>query len=145
MSAPYQVRVTEARRIARQEAAAAGITPDFISDLVETFYGHIRQNPDLGPIFAAEIGKNWAPHLATMKQFWSALIFHDGGYSGRPMPAHAKLTDLKQEHFPIWLGLWEHTLVELGASQEAKQAFMERAHRIATSFQLHLFSDPYEV
>mgnify|MGYP003873963619 CR=1 FL=1 len=145
MSAAYPLRVTEARASARRDADAMGVTPDTISALVDTFYGHIRNDADLGPIFEGAIGDNWGPHLDTMKAFWSALIFHDGGYAGRPMPAHVKLKpQIAPEHFTRWLGLFEQTLDELAVSPAAKTAFLERANRIANSFQLHLFYSPYE-
>jgi len=145
MSSPNQVRVTEARLAARTEAAEMGITHELISDLVETFYGHIREDALLGPVFAGAIIGDWDPHLATMKSFWSAIIFHDGGYTGRPMPAHVKLKpQISPEHFERWLFLFEQTLDEIGAKPAAKTAFLERASRIADSFQAHLFYDPYE-
>jgi hemoglobin len=145
MSASDQVRVTEARETARREAAEMGIAPETISDLVDTFYGHVRADDQLGPIFAKAIGDDWDPHLATMKRFWSAIVFHDGGYSGRPMPAHMKLKpDLTPGHFSRWLGLFEQALDEIGASQDARAAFLDRANRIADSFQMHLFYSPYE-
>ena len=145
MSANYSLRATEARQAARVEADAMGITPETISELVDTFYGHVRADTDLGPIFEKAIGDDWEPHLATMKRFWSAIVFHDGGYAGRPMPAHMKLKpDIAPEHFQRWLGLFAQTLDEIGASEAAKSAFLERANRIANSFQLHLFYSPYE-
>ena len=145
MSSPIQVRVTEARLAARTEAEAMEITQDLISDLVETFYGHIRADDMLGPVFAGAIPGEWGPHLATMKSFWSAIIFHDGGYAGRPMPAHVKLKEqISPAHFERWLGLFGETLDEIGATPAAKAAFLERANRIAASFQAHLFYDPYE-
>ena len=145
MSANYSLRATEARQAARAEADAMGITPETISDLVDTFYGHVRADDMLGPVFEKAIGDDWEPHLATMKRFWSAIVFHDGGYAGRPMPAHMKLKpDIAPEHFARWLALFEQTLDEIGASQAAKAAFLERANRIANSFQLHLFYSPYE-
>ncbi|RKR04125.1 group III truncated hemoglobin [Maricaulis maris] len=145
MSSPNQVRVTEARLAARSEAAAMGITAELISDLVETFYGHIRSDEMLGPVFAGAIPGEWGPHLATMKSFWSAIMFHDGGYAGRPMPAHVKLkAQISPDHFDRWLSLFGQALDEIGATPAAKAAFQERANRIAASFQAHLFYDPYE-
>jgi hemoglobin len=145
MSANYSLRATEAREAARAEAAAMGITAQTVSDLVDTFYGHVRADADLGPIFEKAIGDTWEPHLDTMKRFWSAIVFHDGGYSGRPMPVHVKLKpDIAPEHFSRWLGLFEQTLDEIGASEAAKAAFLDRANRIAKSFQLQLFYSPYE-
>ena len=142
MSSPYTLRVTEARAAARAEAEQLATNAELISDLVETFYGHIRTHDLLGPIFQGEIGEDWDPHLATMKRFWSAIVFHDGGYEGRPMPAHVKLKGLTPAHFETWLVLFEQTLSEIGATEGATAFFMERAHRIAQSFQLHIFHNP---
>jgi hemoglobin len=145
MSSPQPPRVTEAREAARAEAAAMGITAALVSDLVDTFYGHVRSDDMLGPVFARAIGGDWEPHLATMKRFWSALVFHDGGYSGRPMPAHMKLkAEISPEHFQRWLALFAQTLDEIGATDAARSAFLARAERIAGSFQLQLFYSPYE-
>jgi len=122
-----------------------GITAALVSDLVDTFYGHVRDDDLLGPVFARAIAGDWEPHLATMKRFWSALVFHDGGYSGRPMPAHMKLkAEISPAHFERWLALFARTLEEIGASEAAKAAFLGRAERIAGSFQLHLFYTPYD-
>ena len=142
MSSPRPVRVTEARENARALAAQAGIDRALIADLVDTFYGHVRNNPDLGPIFQSEIGESWDHHLATMKTFWGSITFHDGVYSGRPMPAHMKLMGLTPRHFEIWLSLFGQTLEEIGASGPARQFFEDRAQRIAQSFQLHIFYSP---
>lgn len=145
MSANYSLRATEARQAARADAAAMGITPETICDLVDTFYGHVRADDTLGPVFAKAIGDDWEPHLATMKRFWSAIVFHDGGYAGRPMPAHVKLKpDIAPAHFERWLDLFEQTLDEIGTSAAAKAAFLDRANRIAGSFQMQLFYSPHD-
>ena len=61
----FRVRSAAERRQEIQDAAAAlGIDDGYISTLVETFYARIRAHDALGPIFAAEIGDDWAPHLA---------------------------------------------------------------------------------
>jgi hemoglobin len=133
---------SDARRQARIEAENLGIDAHLIDRLVEQFYGHIRSNALLGPIFDEAIGDRWDSHLATMKAFWSAVVFQDGGYSGRPMPAHMKLPGLTPDHFQTWLDLFRQTLQEIGATGGAATLFMERAERIAASFQLHLFHNP---
>ena len=145
MSSPTPLRVTEARQAARAEAAEMGITAELVSDLVETFYGHVREDDMLGPVFEKAVKGDWDPHLATMKRFWSSMVFHDGSYSGRPMPAHMKIkADISPEHFTRWLNLFEQTLSEIGASDAAQAAFLARAQRIGQSFQMHLFYSPYD-
>lgn len=142
MSTPYPIRVTEARDAARDAAAAMGIDAALISSLVDGFYTHVRADPVLGPIFDGEIGDEWDEHLAKLKRFWSSIMLHDGSYSGRPMPVHMKLTGLTPEHFQTWLTLFEQTLGEIGASEAAQAHFMDRARRIAQSFQLNIFYNP---
>tara|TARA_R110000744_G_scaffold273278_1_gene386233 strand:- start:43943 stop:44332 length:390 start_codon:yes stop_codon:yes gene_type:complete len=115
-----------------------------ISDLVDRFYGRIRLEPLLGPIFEAEIGDEaeWDAHLAKLKSFWRSVMLQEGSYTGRPMPAHMKLKGLTPEHFQRWLGLFRQTLGEIGAGDAATEALMDRAMRIAQSFQLNIFYNP---
>ena len=50
-------------RAAADIAARTGIDAGMIDRLVRTFYGKVRQDEVLGPVFAARIG-DWEPHLA---------------------------------------------------------------------------------
>ena len=135
-----RIRSAEDRRREIQEnAARLGIDEAFISDLVENFYTRVRAHPLLGPVFETEIGDHWTPHLATMKDFWSSVAMNTGRYSGKPFPAHMKLTGVTPAHFNIWLALFRLTLEELSDSGETVEYFMERANRIARSFQLGMF------
>lgn len=109
-----------------------GVSEEFISELVETFYQRIRADERLGPIFDQEIGDNWDPHLAKMKTFWSTIILKSNTYSGRPVPAHQKLVGVRPGDFTHWLSLFEKTLIDLAPSAEVTEAFMENAKRIAT-------------
>lgn len=138
-----RLRTAEERRKEIQDnAALLGIDDAFIDRLVETFYGRIRDDATLGPIFNAAIGDNWGPHLATMKDFWASVAMNAGRYSGKPVPAHQKHAAIQKEHFAIWLGLFRQTLEELSGSQKTVAYFMERAERIAQSLQLALFGIP---
>ena len=136
----YQIRSAEERRREIQEnAERLGIDEAFVSNLVENFYTRVRAHPLLGPVFQNEIDDNWAPHLATMKDFWSSVAMNTGRYSGKPFPAHMKLTGITPAHFNIWLALFRLTLEELSDTAETVDYFMERANRIARSFQLGMF------
>jgi hemoglobin len=60
------------------ETAMPTDLPDEISEalvakLVETFYGRIRQDAVLGPIFEARLQGRWDTHLAAMVDFWSSV------------------------------------------------------------------------
>ncbi|WP_306015692.1 group III truncated hemoglobin [Oceanicaulis sp. MMSF_3324] len=136
------IRTASARQsdIARR-AQALGIDEALISELVDAFYDRVRANPELGPVFAAAIGDDWAPHLQTMKQFWSSIALNAGSYGGRPVPAHHKHLDkIRPEHFSIWLALFAETLRDRAPTPEAAAFFMERAERISESFQNILFN-----
>lgn len=136
----YQIRSAEDRRREIQEnAERLGIDEAFVSNLVENFYTRVRAHPLLGPVFQNEIDDNWAPHLATMKDFWSSVAMNTGRYSGKPFPAHMKLTGITPAHFNIWLALFRLTLEEMSDTAETVDYFMERANRIARSFQLGMF------
>lgn len=136
----YVRRTAEERRAEiRAHAKALGIDDEYISLLVDTFYGHIRSDTVLGPIFAAEISGNWEPHLEKMKRFWASVAMNSGSYSGKPVPAHQKLQGVSPEHFDRWLALFRKTLAETAPSPEAIPYFMERAERIAESLKLAMF------
>jgi len=138
----YRVRSAEQRRAEIQDRAASmGIDEAFISNLVETFYARVRAHDRLGPVFASVI-KDWDEHLPKMKAFWSSVAMSTGRYSGKPVPAHQKLSDVAREDFAIWLDLFEQTVRDLAPSPEVIPYFMERAQRIAESLKLAIFTLP---
>lgn len=110
----------------------------FIDALVRDFYGKVRSDARLGPIFAGVIGDHWEPHLAKMTDFWSAVILKNGAYSGRPVPAHLKLKQVVPEDFDIWLGYFRQTAIER-CQPEVAAVFIDRAERIARSLKLAMF------
>ena len=124
-----------------ERAAAMGVDRAYISTLVNTFYGRIRADAEIGPIFESVID-DWAPHLARMKDFWASVALNEGSYSGRPVPAHMKLKGVEPHHFQIWLTLFRDTLQETAPSKDAAAFFMERAMMIAQSLQLAMFGLP---
>ena len=131
---PLRVRPVPPREL----AVPAGVDRAFIGRLVRDFYGQVRADPRLGPIFAGEIGQAWEPHLEKMTDFWCSVILRNGAYDGRPVPAHMKLKQVRPEDFDIWLGLFRQTVSQ--ACEPALAAvFIERAERIATSLKLAMF------
>lgn len=139
----YRVRNADERRHEiRKRAVAMGVDRDYVSRLVETFYGRIRANAEIGPIFESVIGDNWGPHLSRMKDFWASVALGEASYSGRPVPAHMKLKGVEQRHFQIWLSLFYETLRDTAPSEEAAVFFAERAHNIAQSLKLAMFGLP---
>lgn len=100
-----------------------------IADMVDTFYGAIRRDQLLGPIFADVIGNDWAPHLIKMKAFWSSVLLASCTYKGNPMIAHLQLPRLTETHFERWLQLWRETADAL-CSKDVAGLFVERAETI---------------
>lgn len=109
-----------------------------IARLVETFYGRIRQDPMLGPVFGAALDGRWDTHLPKMVDFWSSLVLGEKGYQGNVKAVHQPLPDLSPEHFQRWLGLFIATVDQLFTAQAALR-FAEPALRIAHSLQLSRF------
>lgn len=119
-----------------------GVDEAYISHLVDEFYTRVRANELIGPIFAKAIGDHWDPHLSTMKDFWSSMMLATNRYDGRPLPKHMALSGLTPQHFDTWLELFYKTLQDTAPSKEAEDWFIDRAIRIAKSFQLSLFYRP---
>lgn len=89
--------------------------------LVNNFYGKIRENELLGPIFNSRIGDRWPEHLEKMYRFWQTVLLEEHTYFGRPFPPHAKLP-VAREHFETWLGLWHGTVDEHFEGPKATEA-----------------------
>ncbi|HYH36829.1 MAG TPA: group III truncated hemoglobin [Azospirillum sp.] len=110
-----------------------GIDEAMITRLVHGFYGRVREDATLGPIFAAEV-EDWDEHLRTLVDFWSSVALMTARYGGRPMPAHVKL-EVGEEHFARWLELFRQTAHEV-CTPEAAAFFIGKAETIARSFQM---------
>ncbi len=132
----------ERRAEIQRRANAIGIDEAYVSLLVDEFYRRVRKHAVLGPIFDDAIGDRWDHHLPRMKSFWASVALNAGTYSGQPVPAHKKLTQVEQSHFAIWLALFRQTLEDTASTPEAVDYFMERANRIAESLQLAMFGLP---
>lgn len=129
------------RRALLAPGSAAGVTEEMIRAVVHGFYGRIRKDALLGPIFEGVIADNWDHHLAKMCDFWSSVLLMSGRYEGRPMPAHIRIKaaqkngpgmGLDAEHFDHWLTLFRATVRDL-CPPDAAALFEDRAQRIATS------------
>lgn len=110
----------------------------FIGRLVREFYGRVRRDERLGPIFAAVVQDDWEPHLEKMTDFWCSVILKDGSYNGRPVPAHLKLKQVREEDFEVWLRYFRATAEETCPPGVAA-TFIDRAERIARSLILAMF------
>jgi hemoglobin len=114
---------------------AVGVTEDMIHDVIHAFYGEIRRDPALGPIFNRVIGDEWDAHLAKMCDFWSSVLLMTGRFKGAPMVAHARIADIRPTHFARWLHVFHQTVRRLCPPQAAA-LFVEKSEMIAQSLQL---------
>jgi hemoglobin len=116
------------------------ISEELIARLVDRFYGRVRQDAVLGPIFMERLGEDWEPHLAKLRDFWSSVTLMSGRYRGKPQQVHMPL-QLEMRHFERWLSLFEATVAEL-CTGPAAFLFVDRARRIAESLQISLNIGP---
>jgi len=120
----------------RKDDRPRDLSEPLIERLVHEFYGRVRADAVLGPIFEARLAGRWDVHLAKMVDFWSSIALKTGRYEGRPHAAHHGL-GLDPAHFERWLRLFEATVRDL--FDGAAAAFLiDRAHRIADSLQIGL-------
>lgn len=100
--------------------------------LVNTFYGKVREDELIGPIFNQRIGNRWPEHLDKMYRFWSTILLDEKSYLGRPFVPHATMP-LYMEHFERWMHLFIDTVDEHFEGEKAKEA-IHRAANMAAMF-----------
>lgn len=130
--AEVHAHAAAARARKKAEAEAIGIDAAYVDRLVDTFYGHIRADTLLGPIFAERI-TDWDVHLDRMKRFWRSILHNSGEFSGNPMAKHIVIPGLEAHHFAHWLDLFYATLRELESDPAAMLTVGRRARMIADS------------
>ncbi|MBS1615785.1 MAG: group III truncated hemoglobin [Bacteroidetes bacterium] len=84
--------------------------------LVNTFYGRVRRDESLGPIFNSIIGDQWERHLNIMYGFWDSVLFGAEGYRGQAVGKHVQIDKkfrLESEHYERWISLWRIAVQEL--------------------------------
>lgn len=112
-----------------------------IERLVHSFYGKVRRDEMLGPVFVGALGETeaaWSAHLERLCGFWSSLMLRTGRYRGDPFSAHLRVQGLRAHMFERWLALFAETSAELFEPPIAA-AFCDRAERIARSLRMGLF------
>ncbi|HTM96539.1 MAG TPA: group III truncated hemoglobin [Croceibacterium sp.] len=115
-----------------------GIDEAALTNVVHTFYGKVRDEAELGPVFDDAIS-DWPHHLGKMVDFWSSVMLTTGRYKGNPVMMHMKhKRRITPALFNRWLALWGETTDEL-LPPEAAAALQAKAARIAESLQLALF------
>ena len=104
--------------------------------LVDSFYGKVRSDDLLGPVFENVVQGNWQPHLEKMYRFWQTILLFEHTYSGSPFPPHAKLP-IDKSHFERWLELFRATVKENFEGEKAKEAVW-RAEKMGEMFSYKL-------
>lgn len=100
--------------------------------LVNHFYGLVRADELLGPIFNEVIQDRWPEHLEKMYRFWQTVLLEEHTYEGRPFPPHAQLP-VDQSHFDRWVTLFYRTL-DIHFSGDVADEARWRAARMAEMF-----------
>ncbi len=116
------------------------ISEESIYLLVHTFYGDVRKNAILGPVFDNVLRDQWATHMPRMVDFWSSILLGTGKFQGNVYGKHMALTDIKKEHFVQWLSLFQKTVSSL-FNEESANKILETADRIAGSLQYGYFGE----
>lgn len=103
--------------------------------LLDRFYGRVRQDAELGPVFDAVV-HDWPEHLERLSAFWSSVMLTTGRYKGNPMMKHLVHAErITPAMFQRWLALWAQTTEEM-LSPEGAAAMQAKAQRISESLQL---------
>lgn len=99
-----------------------------IQKLVHRFYGKIREDQLLGPIFNQHIAEHqWPEHLEKLTDFWETNLFGIPKFKGSPTQKHIQVDKnlnytIEQRHFGQWVQLWFATIDELFEGDLADRA-----------------------
>jgi hemoglobin len=111
--------------------------------LVDAFYERVRADEILGPIFDDVAHTDWDRHLPRMYDFWNAVVFGAGSFSGNPLAVHRELGSrvvLGGREFGRWLSMFHQTVDSRFAGQRAEE-IKTTASRIAAVMQHHIVAD----
>lgn len=100
--------------------------------VVDNFYGKVKKDPLIGPVFIGVIRHNWPAHLEKMYRFWETVLLDKHSYHGSPFAPHAQMP-LEQKHFETWLSLFSETVDENFTGEKADEAKW-RAQKMAEMF-----------
>lgn len=112
------------------------LTLEDVKILVDDFYGKVKENALLSPIFNNVIQDNWQAHLEKMYGFWQTILLDVQAYSGSPFLKHAKLP-IDAAHFDTWISLFNETVDQHFTGEKANEAKW-RAARMSEMFQYKL-------
>lgn len=116
------------------------ITRDNVRQLVDQFYGRVRADDLLGPVFLKALGDDWTSHLERLAEFWSTIVLGTRSFHGNVYGTHMQLNGIEPEHFERWLALFGETAHELFEPDQAAE-FIKMARRVASSLQIGFFGE----
>ena len=115
-----------------------GIDEERIHALVHGFYGAVRADDLIGPVFLGRIQpERWPVHLDKMCAFWSSVLLRTSRYDGRPLRPHLLMPELSDAHFQRWLALFRATARQVFEPDTAP-VVIGFAERIAQSFRMSI-------
>jgi hemoglobin len=117
--------------------AQIAITEVEIASVVDRFYGKVRVDPEIGPVFNDAV-HNWDAHVALLKDFWSTVLRATGRYKGNPLMAHFPLP-IEERYFARWLALFSETANETMPAEKAA-IILQKAELIARNMKRVLAS-----
>src|SRR3546814_14401463 len=97
----------------------AEITEDRLTELVERFYGRVREDALIAPVFNRAIG-DWPHHLEQPSHVCSSVMLTTGRYTGNPVAHHlTHLANNTPELFDSLLTLRRETNADLVPPEDA--------------------------
>jgi hemoglobin len=108
-------------------------THEDVSLLIHSFYGKVRADALLSPVFSHV---DWDHHTPVIINFWAMLLLGESDYKGNPFQKHINLP-IQREHFDRWLFHFRATVDEFFEGEKAAEA-KARAVNIANMFQFRL-------
>ena len=113
-----------------------------VHELVRTFYGKVRKDELLGPIFNKHI-EDWETHFERLTDFWEGNLFFKRNFRGNPRLKHIEVDAAEGHtidalHFGVWLNYWFQTIDALFVGEKANIA-KNRARNMGTFFHIAIF------
>ena len=103
---------------------------------VRDFYGAVRRDPTLGPIFEAAVA-DWETHFRVIDDFWSSVLLKTTRYTSHPYGVHVALP-IEPHHIDRWLELFAASVDRTLPPPYADIA-LARARLMGDSFKAGLF------
>lgn len=121
--------VLQKRAELQKSSRGIGVSEEYISLLVDTFYERIQHHPTLGQVFDAHV-TDWPSHLEKMKTFWAGVALRTTGYKGQLMKVHAGVPEARSWMVPQWLELFEQTLRDTAPNELVVEHFLSLARNM---------------